>query len=378
MKEVRDPMPAGRPRTLREQYLRQLAARRAESDAGQLAVLARLERLRTALGNGTKGGRLPRWLGRWTRRAAPPAPRGIYLWGEVGRGKTWLMDLFFESLPFPDKLRAHFHHFMREIHARLRALDGTADPLEQLAAALAERARVICLDELFVSDITDAMLLGGLFGALLDHGVTLVITSNVAPADLYRDGLQRVRFLPAIGLLESRLEVLALHGEIDYRLRHLRQAPIYLSTADPQRAQESLEALFERLAGQQGESERRLQIGGRLLCAYRRRGAVVWFKFATLCEGARSTSDYVEIASQFRTVLVSDIPVLTHDDEDAARRLIALVDEFYDRGVKLVVSAARPPAELYQGERLQQEFLRTASRLVEMQSEEYLARAHRL
>lgn len=366
-----------RPRTLREQYQRQLAARHSDSDPGQLAVLARLEQLRTALLAAT-GRRLPRWLGRWTRRGAALAPRGIYLWGEVGRGKTWLMDLFFESLPFPEKLRNHFHHFMREIHSQLRVLEGAINPLQQVAATLAARARLICLDELFVSDITDAMLLGGLFSALLEHGVTLVITSNVPPHELYRDGLQRARFLPAIALLESRLDVLALQGEIDYRLRHLRQAPIYLSTADPQRAQENMEALFERLAGQQGDSERRLQIGGRLLCAYRRRGAVVWFSFATLCEGTRSTGDYVEIASQFRTVLVSEIPTLTHDNEDAARRFIALVDEFYDRGVKLVISAARPPAELYQGERLQKEFLRTASRLVEMQSEEYLARAHRI
>jgi cell division protein ZapE len=371
-------MTATRPRSLRDQYQRQLAARRAASDPEQLAVLARFEQLRTALGESAGRRRLPRWLGRWTRRATPSAPRGIYLWGEVGRGKTWLMDLFFESLSFPEKLRNHFHHFMQEIHAQLRSREGTVDPLEQVAAALAERARVICLDELFVSDITDAMLLGGLFSALLDHGVTLVITSNVPPGDLYRDGLQRARFLPAIALLETRLDVVALHGTIDYRLRHLRQAPIYISNADPQRAQESLEALFERLAGQQGETDRRLQIGGRLLCAYRRRGAVVWFSFATLCEGPRSVSDYVEIASQFRTVLISDIPVLTRDNEDAARRLIALVDEFYDRGVKLVVSAARPPAELYQGERLRQEFLRTASRLIEMQSEEYLARAHRV
>jgi len=366
-----------RPRSLREQYQRQLAARQSEPDPLQLAVLARLEQLRTAL-LAVSGRRLPRWLGRWTRRGAPTAPRGIYLWGEVGRGKTWLMDLFFESLPFPEKLRSHFHHFMREIHAQLRALEGAVDPLEQVAATLAARARLICLDELFVSDITDAMLLAGLFGALLEQGVTLVITSNVPPQELYRDGLQRARFLPAITLLESRLDVLPLQGATDYRLRHLRQAPIYLSTTDPQRAQATLEALFERLAGQQGETDRRLQIGGRLLCAVRRRGAVVWFSFATLCEGTRSTGDYIEIASQFRTVLVSEIPVLTREHEDAARRFIALIDEFYDRGVKLVVSAARPPNELYQGERLQQEFLRTASRLIEMQSEEYLARAHRL
>lgn len=369
-------MRPARSRTLREQYQRLMAARAGEADPGQLAVLARLEQLRSALVAAGTSRRLPKWLGHWTRRAAPGAPRGIYLWGEVGRGKTWLMDLFFESLPFSEKMRSHFHHFMSGVHEQLRSLDGTVDPLEQVAASLAERARLICLDELFVSDITDAMLLGGLFTALLDRGVTLVITSNVAPQALYRDGLQRARFLPAIALLESRLEVVELRGNTDYRLRQLRQAPIYLSTADPQ-TPERLQALFDRLAGQQGENERRLQIGGRTLTAIQRRGTVVWFDFATLCEGARSVGDYAEIASQFRTLVLSDIPVLTTELEDAARRLIALVDEFYDRGVKLVVSAARPPEELYQGERLKKEFLRTASRLVEMQSEEYLARARR-
>jgi cell division protein ZapE len=369
-------MRPARSRTLREQYQRQLAARHGEPDAGQLAILARLEQLRSALVAAGTTRRLPRWLGQWTRRATTAAPRGIYLWGPVGRGKTWLMDLFFESLPFAEKMRSHFHHFMSQVHGELRSREGTVDPLKQIAASLAERARLICLDELFVSDITDAMLLGGLFEALLEEGVTLVITSNVPPQALYRDGLQRARFLPAIALLESRLEVLELQGDIDYRLRHLRQAPIYLSSADAH-TPEHLQALFERLAGQQGDSERRLQIGGRPLHALQRRGAVVWFSFATLCEGARSVGDYGEIASQFRTVLVSDIPVLTRDHEDAARRLIALVDEFYDRGVKLVVSAASPPDQLYQGERLKKEFLRTASRLVEMQSEEYLARARR-
>jgi cell division protein ZapE len=353
-----------------------MAARASEADPAQLAVLARLEQLRSALVAAGTSKRLPKWLGQWTRRATPAPPRGIYLWGEVGRGKTWLMDLFFESLPFAEKMRSHFHHFMSGVHEQLRARDGTVDPLEQVARSLAERARLICLDELFVSDITDAMLLGGLFRALVNQGVTLVITSNVPPQALYRDGLQRARFLPAIALLESQLDVIELQTDTDYRLRQLRQAPIYLSTADPQ-TPEKLQLLFERLAGQQGESEKRLQIGGRTLAAIQRRGTVVWFSFATLCEGARSVGDYAEIASQFRTVLVSEIPVLTPELEDAARRLIALVDEFYDRGVKLVVSAARPPGELYQGERLRNEFLRTASRLVEMQSEEYLARARR-
>jgi cell division protein ZapE len=310
------------------------------------------------------------------RRQALPATRGLYLWGSVGRGKTWLMDLFHASIPFARPQRSHFHHFMREVHGELARVRDQREPLATVAGRMAGRARVLCLDELYVSDIADAMILGGLFDNLLRRGVTLVLTSNVAPADLYRDGLQRSRFLPAIAMLESALDVLRLNGAVDYRLRQLRQARIYLDSAaadTPGR----MRALFQQLAGEHGDADSELVIGGRKLRARRRSSDVVWFDFATLCAGARSQNDYIEIARDFHTVFLSDVPAMAEADNNAARRFIALVDELYDQGVKLVLSAATPPPGLYAGERLRLEFQRTQSRLVEMQSEEYLARAHR-
>ena len=360
---------------LQKRYAHELQARGWRSDAAQLAAVARLERLREQLLAQHTG------LGVWERlrrRFWPrtgSAPRGVYLWGGVGRGKTWLMDLFFDSLGPVARRRRHFHHLMREVHAGLAAIRLRQDPLRLLARRLARRGQLWCLDELQVTDIADAMLIGGLFDELLRQGVTLVITSNVPAADLYRDGLQRARFLPAIALLERELDVLQVDAGTDYRLRQLRQAPIYLNAAEPATSAR-LTALFTQLAGVQAETDRRIVINGRTLTAQRRGGGVVWFQFAGICEGARSALDYAELAQDFHTVFVTDIPVLGASQEDAARRLISLVDEFYDRGVKLVVSAAAGPDRLYQGERLTFEFRRTASRLVEMQSEEYLARPH--
>jgi len=307
-------------------------------------------------------------------RSAPEGARGVYLWGGVGRGKTWLMDLFFDSLGGGAR-RQHFHQLMRELHAALAAIRQREAPLEIIARRMARRAQLWCLDELQVTDIADAMLLGTLFEALLRAGVTLVFTSNLPPAGLYRDGLQRARFLPAIALLERRLDVLEVDAGTDYRLRQLRQAPIYFDRGDPA-TPERFAALFSGLAGQHGESARHLVINGRHVSAQRRAGDVVWFSFATLCAGARSAVDYAELADSFHTVFVSDIPVLDATQDDTARRLVSLVDEFYDRGVKLIASAAAAPAQLYRGERLAFEFRRTASRLVEMQSEAYLARGH--
>jgi cell division protein ZapE len=299
----------------------------------------------------------------------------VYLWGDVGRGKTWLMDLFYESLPGRAR-RLHFHHFMRDVHASLRRLRGRIDPLPRIARALAATTQVLCLDELYVSDIADAMILGALFAALLESDVALVITSNVPPTLLYRDGLQRARFLPAIRLLERDLEVLCVEGGTDYRLRQLQRRPIYIRSDEPDAAAR-MHALFGQLASGHGETDTELAVQGRRLRALQRRGAVVWFSFATLCEGARSQGDYVELAQEFHTVLLSDVPVFAQPTQDnAARRFIALIDEFYDQGVKVVLSAAAAPAQLYRGERLRMEFQRTASRLVEMQGEPYLARPH--
>jgi len=361
-----------------------------QANSAQAVAIERLEALRASLALAPAAGALTRWLARGWPAAAerlayarmrasgePRGPRGLYLWGAVGRGKTWLMDLFYDSLPAGVGQRSHFHHFMRDVHQALGALGAQRAPLDQVARQLASRARVLCLDELYVSDIADAMILGTLFQALLGFGTTLVITSNVPPDQLYHDGLQRSRFLPAIALLERELEVLCVEGGVDYRLRRLQRQPIYLdSHAADTPAQ--LQRLFDELAGAHGDNATELPIQGRKLRALRRRGQVVWFSFAMLCEGARSQNDYVELAQEFRTVLLSDVPIFTLPSQDnAARRLIALVDEFYDQGVKLIVSAAAAPAELHRGERLQAEFRRTASRLVEMQSESYLARAHR-
>ncbi|HWW19604.1 MAG TPA: cell division protein ZapE [Steroidobacteraceae bacterium] len=363
---------------LRERYERELAARHYAPDPAQCAVVDRLDALRTRL----LAENQPGLIGRWWQRIRPRHngardTRGIYLWGGVGRGKTWLMDLFYASVPIRTRRRSHFHHFMRDIHAQLRTLRGRADPLELAARRMARGTRLLCLDELFVSDIADAMLLGGLFEALLRYGVMLVITSNSPPGELYRDGLQRARFLPAIDLLERELEVIGLEGAVDYRLRQLRRQPIYLDSHAPTTATQ-LQNLFEQLAPEHGDAGTNLKVSGRSLHALRRRGDVVWFNFVTLCEGPRSQEDYVEIAQEYRTVLLSDVPMFSRpQQDDAARRFIALLDEFYDQGVKLILSAEAAPEGLYRAERLQFEFRRAASRLVEMQTEDYLARPHR-
>jgi cell division protein ZapE len=363
---------------LRERYERELAARGYTADAAQSAAIDHLETLRNRLLAEDGTGLWQRLRQRLApRRDAVRATRGVYLWGGVGRGKTWLMDLFYDSLPLAARRRSHFHHFMRDMHEQLRQLGARREPLLLLARRIARHTRVLCLDELYVNDIVDAMLLGGLFQALLSYDVLLVITSNVPPGELYRDGLQRSRFLPAIALLERELDVLAVDGGVDYRLRRLQRRPIYLdSHAADSGAQ--LQALFDELAGDHGETAVELRISGRRVRALRRRGDVIWFNFATLCEEARSPNDYADIAHEFSTVLLSDVPVFTTEQQDnAARRFIALIDEFYDQGVKLVLSAAAAPAQLYRGELLQLEFRRTASRLIEMQTEIYLARPRR-
>lgn len=363
---------------LRQRYERELAARGYTADPAQSAAIEHLETLRNRLLADNSSGfwsRLRQHLA--PRRDAMRATRGVYLWGGVGRGKTWLMDLFYDSVPIRARRRSHFHHFMRDMHEQLRQIGARREPLQLLARRIARHTRLLCLDELYVNDIVDAMLLGGLCQALLRYDVLLVITSNLPPAQLYRDGLQRSRFLPAIALLERDLTVVAVDGHVDYRLRRLQRRPIYLdSHAADSDAQ--LQVLFDELAGEHGETAVELPISGRRLRALRRRGDVIWFSFATLCEEARGPNDYADIAHEFSTVLLSDVPVFTTEQQDdAARRFIALIDEFYDQGVKLVVSAAAPPAQLYRGELLQFEFRRTSSRLIEMQTESYLARPRR-
>jgi cell division protein ZapE len=360
---------------LLQRYYRELQARGFSSDAAQLTALARLDDLRARLVAAPAGGPA-RWLTTLLGARARAPERGLYLWGGVGRGKTWLMDLFYASLPFPERRRRHFHRFMHDVHAQLRALPGEGAPLEQVAAGIARDTRVLCFDELYVTDIADAMILAGLFTGLFRRGVTLVATSNVPPQELYRDGLQRERFLPAIALLQRHLEVLQVAGPTDYRLRQLTQAGTYLIRATAG-TEARLETLFAELGGGDTQRGGSIQIEGRAIAVVRAAHGAVWFEFAALRGGPRSQEDYIEIAREFQSVFVSDVPLLDADHEDQARRFVALVDELYDRNVNLVVSAAAPPAQLYGGTRVRAEFARTVSRLTEMQSAEYLAREHR-
>jgi cell division protein ZapE len=300
----------------------------------------------------------------------------LYLWGGVGRGKTWLMDLFFHSLPFKNKQRSHFHRFMQAVHDDLKRLKDQPDPLEIVAERIAKRTRILCFDELFVADIADAMLLGTLFDGLFRRGVTLVATSNVPPDGLYRDGLQRARFLPAIGLLQQHTEALHVDGGTDHRLRLLEHAVTWLDAKAPD-TDARLRSLFEAIAGEAGQPDQTILIEHRKLHAKRQAGDVIWFDFRQVCDGPRGQADYVELARCYHTVFVSDVPLLDAEHENQARRFIALVDEFYDRGVKLIVSAHAALTTLYSGSRLTFEFERTRSRLIEMQSQDYLARPHK-
>ena len=340
-------------------------------DPVQEAVAARLDDLHADL----LARRPPRR--RLFGRPRPVTPvRGLYLWGDTGRGKTWLVDLFYKCLPFPDKTRRHFHRFMADVHEDLKRYRDRSDPLAHVAETLAAKTRVICFDEFFVSDIADAMILGTLFERLFERGVTLVATSNVPPRELYRDGLQRARFLPAIEQLERHTEVVHVAGEIDYRLRLLERAEIYHAPLD-EAAERGLQALFEAAAPEDTRNRGALRVLGRMIEVRCRADGVAWFDFDALCGGPRSASDYIEIARSFHTVLVSGVPAFTPESENEARRFIALVDELYDRSVKLVLSAAVPMESLYQGRRLGFEFKRTASRLEEMRSRDYLAAPHR-
>ena len=317
--------------------------------------------------------RAPGILGRLRGGRRAPV-RGLYLWGSVGRGKTWLMDLFYEALPLQRKERVHFHRFMRKVHDALHAAGEARDPLLRIADDWSRRCDVLCLDEFFVSDIADAMLLAGLLERLFDNGTTLVTTSNIEPDGLYRDGLQRAKFLPAIELIKRNTRVMRLDGDTDYRLRILERSEIFHAPLD-EAAEHGLRRAFERIAGESAMNPA-LAINGREFHARRRGDGVVWFDFAEVCGKPRGAIDYIEIARAFNTVLLSNIPQLGEDDEDAARRFVTMIDEFYDRNVKLLVSAAVPIDALYRGRRLAFEFERTASRLTEMQTHAYLARPH--
>lgn len=352
-----------------ERYRQELAAGQLIEDVAQGQAVALLDDLYHRLER-----RRPRGLFPFRRRGTEPEC-GLYLWGGVGRGKTMLMDLFHDCLSV-GKLRMHFHRFMGRVHEDLHSWRGTPDPLRPVADGLADRARVLCFDEFFVADIGDAMILGELLKNLFERGVTLVATSNIEPSLLYENGLQRRRFLPAIAALQQHTVTHRLDGQVDHRLRVLQRAEIYHSPLDAQ-AEQSLADGFDALARGQSHTAADLDVNGRSIHALRLADDVAWFEFAELCEGPRSANDYIELARCHKAVLISNVRRFGPKDEDAARRFISLVDEFYDRNVKLLVSAAAPAGELYGGEQLRLEFERTRSRLVEMQSHAYLARSHK-
>ena len=313
------------------------------------------------------------------QRPLPLAPiTGLYLWGGVGRGKTYLMDTFYDCLPFDNKLRVHFHHFMQRVHDELQTLKGQADPLKVVAANLVQQTRIICFDEFFVSDITDAMILGTLFEYLFAQGMILVATSNVAPDELYRNGLQRDRFLPAISLLKQHCTVLNIDSGIDYRLRTLQQANLYHWPLSALATAALTECFADLTGGERGEThwEQSISVHHRSLPTIAEGEGVLYIEYQELCCTPRSPLDYMELAQRYHTVIIANVTAMGPETSDATRRFIALVDEFYERRVKLIMSAAAPMKELYQSGRLEFEFQRTLSRLIEMQSHEYLAIPH--
>ena len=301
---------------------------------------------------------------------------GLYLWGDVGRGKTWLMDLFYNCLEFDNKLRLHFRHFMQDVHDELAHLSGHKDPLPIVAKYYSQRTRIICLDEFFVEDISDAMILYRLLEALFAQGITIVFTSNLAPEELYKNGLQRDRFLPAIALIQNNTTVFHLDGNTDHRLRKLTHADTYFTPINGA-SERAMEQRFTGLAPSPGAIDMPLNINHRKISCLRCAGDVVWFNFFQICQGPRSSADYIELAQRFHTVLISGIPKMGEDVEDLAHRFIDLVDEFYDRKVKLILSAEAPLSDMYHGRQLKKQFQRTISRLMEMHSEEYLAMPYR-
>ena len=301
----------------------------------------------------------------------PPIPRGVYMHGGVGRGKSFLMDCFFQSVPLMRKTRLHFHEFMREVHRELQELKGVQNPLDELGKRIARRFRLICFDEFHVADVTDAMILHRLLEAMFANRVSIVTTSNFHPDDLYPHGLHRDRILPAIALLKQKLEVINVDNGTDYRRRTLEHVKLYHSPLG-EAAEAALKRAFEELAEARDESPL-LHIEHRELRALRRAGGVVWFDFATLCGGPRSQNDYLELAQQFHTLILSNVPQMPPRLASEARRFTLLVDVLYDRRVKLIMSAAVPAEELYTEGPLAHEFPRTVSRLQEMQSAEYLA-----
>lgn len=358
--------------SVKEAYEAELKQRGYTSDPAQLRAVAALERCATEWSafKEKRSNPLKKLINR------PDIPRGVYMYGGVGRGKSFLMDCFFGAVPLKRKTRLHFHEFMREVHRELADLQGTVNPLDVLAKRIAKKYRLICFDEFHIADITDAMILHRLLAALFDNGVGFVTTSNFKPDDLYPNGLHRDRILPAIALLNEKLEVINVDNGTDYRRRTLEQLNLYHIPLGAE-ADAAMGDAFDRLAETQDEDPV-LQIEARKIQARRKAGGLVWFDFKTLCGGPRSQNDYLEIATQFHTVLLSDVPHMPVRMASEARRFTWLVDVLYDRRIKLIMSAAVPPEDLYTDGPLAHEFPRTVSRLNEMQSSEFLALERRV
>jgi len=356
--------------TVKQAYLAELAAKGYQSDPAQLRAVDALQRCADewAAYKARRSNALKKLINR------PDIPRGVYMYGGVGRGKSFLMECFFDAVPLKRKVRLHFHEFMREVHRELQDLKGTPDPLDELGRRIARRFRLICFDEFHVSDIADAMILGRLFRALVDRGTVFVMTSNFRPDRLWPDGLLRERFLPAVQLIERELDVLEVDGGTDYRLRTLEQAPCWLVPDGPE-ADAGLARLFDAMADGPDE-DRRLAIEGRTIVARRRAGSAVWFDFAALCDGPRSQRDYLEIARRFAVVFLSGVPALGPATADLARRFTWLVDILYDHRVKLVASSAVEAGAIYREGPAAHEFPRTVSRLIEMRTHDYMAQPH--
>ena len=347
-------------------YAHALAQRGYQADAAQERAIERLQRA------------YDDWVRFKSQRSStfkrlinrPDVPRGVYMWGGVGRGKSFLMDSFYSVVPVVRKTRLHFHEFMRDVHRQLDELKGIADPLDEVARRIARKYRLICFDEFHVSDIADAMILYNLLRALFDNGVSFIMTSNYDPDLLYPDGLHRDRMLPAIALLKEKLDVMNVDAGTDYRKRALEQVEIYHHPLGAD-ADALLRATYAKIA-ETSDEDATIRIEGREIRALRRAGGIVWFDFATLCGGPRSQNDYLEIASRFHTVILSSIPMMSAAMSSEARRFTWLIDVFYDHKVKLIMSAEVAPEELYTQGTLSNEFHRTVSRIIEMQSKEYM------
>ena len=366
----------GDPMTPLQRYKHDVSRKLVSPDSSQLRAVEVFETLFSKLvPSEGKDRKVVSLFLKWAGVKAPI--KGIYLWGGVGRGKTYLMDLFFECIPFPGKQRIHFHRFMFSVHNQLQALQGQKNPLDLIASRIAKRIRILCVDEFFVLDIGDAMLLSGLLESLFNRGIVFIATSNIHPDSLYKDGLQRDSFLPAIQLIKRFTDVIELSGDTDYRLRSLTNATLYLFPHN-EKTEKQLFTSFSELVPNPADiqSNKTIEIQGRAVSTRYNIEDVIWFDFTVLCSSPRGSADYVELARTFHAVVLSGVPRLGDESDDKARRFVSLIDEFYDRKVKLIMSADVEVTNIYFGQKLKFEFERTTSRLIEMQSYEYLASPH--